>query len=186
MRTFIAVDLDAAIKARLSDLLRKLRWHGPKGITWAREAALHITLKFLGEIDEARRTSVAGILRDAARAVPVFPLIVRGTGEFPGPPRPARVLWAGTDEPPAFADLFGRLETGLAGLGFERESRPFHPHVTLGRVKSPLEAREAAAELARVRDEEFGRMAVAKVTLFQGTLKPDGAVYSVLEEGLLS
>jgi|WetSurMetagenome_2_1015567.scaffolds.fasta_scaffold190482_2 RNA 2',3'-cyclic 3'-phosphodiesterase len=186
MRTFIAVDLDPAIKARLSDLLRRLRWRGPKGVTWTRETALHVTLKFLGEIDEARLADVVAVLRSAARSVPAFPLSVRGTGEFPGPPRPPRVFWAGTDEPAAFAGLFSGLEAGLAGLGFERETRPFHPHVTLGRVKNPSGIRDAAVELERVRGEEFGRMTVVKVTLFRSTLRPDGAVYSVLEEAPLS
>jgi 2'-5' RNA ligase len=186
MRTFIAVDLDPDIKASLSDLLRRLRWRGPKGISWVREAGMHITLKFLGEIDESRSGQVADVLKSAAQAVPAFPLAIRGTGTFPGAPRTPRVFWAGTDEPAAFGDLYARIEAGLAGLGFERESRPFHPHLTLGRVKNPSGIKDAIAELERANDAEFGSMTVRKLTLFQSTLKPDGAVYSVLEEAPLS
>ncbi len=185
MRTFIALDLDSEIKARLSDLLRRLRWRGPKGVSWARESGLHITFKFLGEIDEARAARVAETMQAAAAAVPVFALRVRGTGAFPPPPRPPRVLWVGTDEPAAVLDLQARLEAGLEGLGFDRESRPFHPHLTLGRVKSGSAPREAMAELERVKDAEFGEMPVRKITLFRSTLRPDGAVYSVLAEGAL-
>ena len=185
MRTFIAVDLDPGIKASLSDLLRRLRWHGPKGISWTREAGMHITLKFLGEIDEGMAVRAAAVLESAAGAVPAFPLIVRGTGTFPGLPRTPRVLWAGTDEPAAFGDLFARLEAGLAGLGFERESRPFHPHLTLGRVKNSSGIRDAIEELERAGDAAFGTMTVSRVTLFKSTLMPDGAVYSALKEAPL-
>ena len=145
MRTFIALDLDSEIKARLSDLLRRLRWRGPKGVSWARESGLHITFKFLGEIDEARAARVAETMQAAAAAVPDFALRVRGTGAFPPPPRPQRVLWVGTNEQAAVLDLQARLEVGLEGLGFDRESRPFHPHLTLGRVKSGSGPREAIA-----------------------------------------
>jgi len=185
MRTFIAVDLDPAVKTALAGLLRKLRWRGPKGITWVREAGLHITLKFLGEIDEAMAGRVGTALESAAAAVPAFRLAVRGTGAFPGAPRAPRVLWAGTDEPAPFADLFSRLETGLEALGFARETRPFHPHLTLGRVKSPSGVRDVLGELERWRDVEFGAMTVSGVTLFKSALRPDGAVYSPLTEARL-
>jgi 2'-5' RNA ligase len=186
MRTFIALDLDPDIKTRLSDLLRRLRWRGPKGVSWARELGLHITLKFLGEIDKDRAARVEEAIRTAAGAIPAFPLRVRGTGAFPPPPRPPRVLWVGTDEPAAILDLQGRLEAGLEALGFDRETRPFHPHLTLGRVKSATGLRDAAAELERVKEAEFGEMTVRKITLYQSTLRPDGAVYSVLAEGALA
>ena len=186
MRTFIALDLDPEIKTRLSDLLRRLRWRGPKGVSWARESGLHITLKFLGEIDEDRAARAEEAMKAAAGAVPAFSLRVRGTGAFPPPPRPPRVLWVGTDEPAAVLDLQARLEAGLESLGFERESRAFHPHLTLGRVKNAAGLREAAAEIERVRETEFGEMTVTKIALYQSTLRPDGAVYSVLAEGALA
>jgi len=186
MRTFIALDLDSEIKVRLSDLLRRLRWRGPKGITWARESGMHITLKFLGEIDEPRAARVVEAMKAAASAIPAFGLSIRGTGAFPPVPRPPRVLWIGTDEPAAFLDLQTRLESALEALGFEPESRPFHPHLTIGRVKNPSVLGEAKAELERVKDAEFGEMTVRKITLFQSTLRPEGAVYSVIAEGALS
>ncbi len=186
MRAFIAADMDPSIKASLTDLLRKLRWHGPKGISWVREPGLHITLKFLGDVDEILTGRIAAVLESAARAVPAFPVVIRGTGTFPGAPRAPRVLWAGTDEPAAFSELFARLEAGLAGLGFEPESRPFHPHLTLGRVKNPTGIHDAIVELERAKDAEFGSMTVGAITLFQSILKPDGAVYSVLGEARLS
>jgi 2'-5' RNA ligase len=186
MRTFIAFDLDPDIKTRLSGLLRRLRWRGPKGVSWARESGLHVTLKFLGEIDAARAVRVEETMKAAAAAVPAFTLRVRGTGAFPPPPRPPRVLWVGTDEPAAVLELQTKLEAGLESLGFDRESRPFHPHLTLGRVKSASGLRDAAAELERVKDEEFGEMTVRRIALYQSTLRPDGAVHSILAEGALA
>lgn len=187
MRTFVAIDLDPEIKSGLSDLVRTLKKLAPPaGVGWVKDAGMHLTLKFLGEIDEPRVVEVAAAVKTAASSVAAFPLKVRGTGFFPSNPRAPRVLWVGTAADPVLGELFNRLESNLERLGFVREMRPFHPHVTLGRVKSASRLSDVIAEIERNRSTDFGAMTVRTLTLFKSVLTPGGAVYSVLDEGPLS
>jgi RNA 2',3'-cyclic 3'-phosphodiesterase len=186
VRTFVAIDLDPEIKSGLSDLVRALRKLAPPGaVGWVKDAGMHLTLKFLGEISESQVADVAAAVKTAASSVATFPLKVRGTGFFPSNPRAPRVLWVGMAPDPILGELFDRLELNLEGLGFVRETRPFHPHVTLGRVKSASGLRDVIAEVERNRNSDFGAMTVRTLTVFKSVLTPGGAVYSVLDEGPL-
>jgi 2'-5' RNA ligase len=186
VRTFIAIDLEPAIKSALLDYIRSLKKLAPPGsIGWAKDAGLHLTLKFLGEIAEPRVAEVAAVLTTAAASVAAFPLSVRGTGSFPGGSRTPRVLWVGTAADPVLGEVFNCLESGLEQLGFARETRPFHPHVTLGRVKSSSGLTNLISEIERSRTSDFGSMIVRTLTFFKSVLTPGGAIYSVLGEGRL-
>jgi len=185
MRTFIAVDLDPAIKSVLADFIRRLKKMGAANVGWAKDSGMHITLKFLGEIDEDQAVRAKDCVMSVAGTVAAFPLKIRGTGFFPPNARNPRVLWIGTSVEPVLHELQGELESRLAALGLPREERAFHPHLTLGRVKSPGGLHDVVAELNRNAHTEFGEMTVRKITLFKSTLKPTGAEYSILEEGRL-
>ena len=182
MRAFIAIDLDPEIKKNISDFLRRLKKLEQPKVGWIKEQGMHLTLKFLGEIDEAQATRVQGLMKDVAALARAFSLKFQGTGFFPPPPKLPRVLWIGAAGEPTLGELQERLESGLEKLGFSRENRPFHPHLTLGRVKSPAGLGEVIAELEKNKEAGFGEMVVKKVTLFKSTLRPSGAEYSVLEE----
>lgn len=183
MRAFVAIDLDPGIKRSLSDLIRRLKKAGPEGTSWAREAGMHLTLKFLGEIDESRSEAVALAMDEAVIPGRPFPLQVRGTGYFPNARLP-RVLWAGIAPSAELDSLQARLESGLSAIGFERETRPFHPHLTLGRVRSASGVRNALIELDLQKNADFGTMTASKITLFRSVLGPSGAEYSVLKESV--
>ena len=146
---------------------------------------MHLTLKFLGEIDEARVFQVKKLMEETTASFKTFSLKLRGTGFFPPNPKYPRVLWIGTVSEATLLELQERLESGLEGLGFARENRPFHPHLTLGRVKNPSGLRDVITELEKAKEAEFGEMSVARITLFQSTLKPTGAEYTVLYESPL-
>jgi 2'-5' RNA ligase len=181
LRTFVAIDLDPGIKRALSDFIRRLKKAGPEGTSWAREEGMHLTLKFLGEIDESRAEAVAGVMDEAVFDCRPFPFQVRGTGYFPNARFP-RVLWAGIAPSAELDFLQTRLEFGLAAIGFERENRPFHPHLTLGRVRSVSGIRDALTELELQKNADFGTMTASKLALFRSVLRPSGAEYSVLKE----
>jgi len=185
MRTFIAIDLGPDVKRTLSDFLWRMRKLAPQNISWIREPGMHLTLKFLGEVEDERIPSVLTLMNEAAAAVPAFALKFKGTGTFPPQARTPRVLWVGTEEQPAVAGLAERLAAGLERLGFEREERPFRPHLTLGRVRRGYGIQEAVAELEKNRETEFGVTSVTRITLFKSVLKPTGAEYSVLGESPL-
>jgi 2'-5' RNA ligase len=183
VRAFIAVDLDPGIKDRLLALVKDLRATRAE-VRWVAQAGMHLTLKFLGPIDEGRALRVKNVMAAVAARHPSFPLALEGTGAFPGERSP-RVLWVGFAAAPGLLALHGDLDAALEAEGFEREARGFTPHLTLGRVKGPERIAQAMAELARRRDESFGAMTVTKITLFESLLRPEGAEYrTVFEAGL--
>jgi len=186
MRTFIAIALDPVIKKNLSDFLGRLKKLGPKNISWVREEGMHLTLKFLGEIEDAQVSPIKNITGSVSKKYPRFPLTVRGTGFFPANPKYLRVLWVGVEEQPALMGLQRELESELEKLGFAREKRAFHPHLTLGRVRTPSNLSEILEELETNKIAAFGAMTVQKITFFQSQLKPSGAEYTALSESELS
>ncbi|MFQ6069121.1 MAG: RNA 2',3'-cyclic phosphodiesterase [Candidatus Aminicenantales bacterium] len=183
MRTFIALELEETLKKALTHLIDKLRLKGGK-IKWVKEEGMHLTLKFLGEIDQKKASEVEKILDKVARNSSSFPLSIKGTGYFP-PSRNPRVLWAGVEAGEVLESLHHELEVELEKIGFAREEREFRPHLTLGRVKSSDFLKDTLNELEKHRNTTFGHMNVNKITFFRSVLKPSGAEYSVLSEFFL-
>jgi 2'-5' RNA ligase len=181
MRTFIAIDLDGPLKKSLEDLIGRLRPHG-KNVRWVSAAGMHLTLKFLGEISDQDLSRVESALREAAQKHPQFTLSLEGTGVFPPGQRAPRVLWVGLREVTPLMTLQEDIEGAMERLGFAREKREFHPHLTLGRVRIPSGMQPLLSELDKFRESVFGEMKVERVTFFRSTLKPSGAEYSVLAE----
>ena len=181
MRAFVGIGLPAACRDAIGAALAPLR-AGRSRVAWTPDRNLHLTLKFLGEIDGGRVAGLAALMADAARDVPPFDLVAQGAGGFPSLRAP-RVLWVGIREP---LELVGKLqqnmETAFAGAGFPPEDRPFHPHVTVGRVRGVLppgwgEAFRAAFAGARLRP-----VPVASYQLYESRLSPGGADYTVLHD----
>lgn len=180
MRSFIAIDLEPEIKKTLQDLIQKLKKTGAD-VRWVNLQGMHLTLKFLGEVAADAMPAVEAVMQLAASGHPGFPLALHGTGVFPGGKNP-RVLWIGITEEPELMGLQDDIDQGLEMEGYPREQRAFHPHLTLGRVKSPSGVREAVLELEKYRDVSFGEMTVRKVVLFESLLRPQGAEYRVAAE----
>jgi 2'-5' RNA ligase len=180
VRTFIAIDLESGLKTALQGLIWALKTTGAD-VRWTQTNGLHLTLKFLGEIDEEKSVVVKRTLRDVAGRHASFPLRLEGTGAFPGEHNP-RVLWAGFAAETGLLAFQDELERELEREGFPREERAFHPHLTLGRVKGPVRVRDAMLELEKHRRDNLGEMTVHKVALFESRLRPEGAEYRVLAE----
>lgn len=180
MRAFIAVELDPEVKRTLLAFIETLK--AARGdVRWVRPEGLHLTLKFLGEIDEAGARRVGTVLAGLAGRHGPFPLGFRDTGVFPGEREP-RVLWVGASAGPGLAVFQDELERALEAEGFERDRREFKPHLTLGRVKGPKRIREVVAELDKRRGETFGEMTARKVALFESRLRPEGPEYRIVRE----
>jgi 2'-5' RNA ligase len=145
-RVFCAVELSPEARARLSAHIAALRERFPKArASWARAEALHITLKFLGEIERERVEALSEAASRTAAAAQSFELHIAETGAFPPRGLP-RVLWLGVkDSSGGLARLQQALEAECARAGFAREPRPFHPHLTLARLRAPTGTRELAA-----------------------------------------
>src|SRR2546430_12500135 len=136
MRTCVGIRLDERVRAALGSAIDGLPGLAP-AVAWVSPENVHLTLKFLGQVREARAAELVAALAGATSGFAPFEASVEGLGAFPTPLR-ARVIWAGVGrgaEP--LVELAGRVDAALAALGFEREARPFAPHFTLGRVRAP-------------------------------------------------
>jgi len=185
IRSFIAIGLDSGIKAELEASICKLKGSGAD-VKWVRCENIHLTLKFLGNISPDTVEDVKKILDNAGMRFAPFKMTLSGVGAFPGLSHP-RVIWVGIGEGADEAKkIYAFLEEGLEKLRFEREERPFSPHLTIGRVRSSgkKEALASAVEGLKLRPDISQR--VESITFFQSTLTPKGPIYTPLHKARLS
>jgi len=131
MRLFIAINLPAPLRDGIHDASRPLR-DARLPVRWVPPENYHLTLKFLGEVHPDKIESIQSALDRIGREAASFDVCLEGVGAFPTIRRP-RVIWLGADPSPALRCLKQDVEWSLGALGFERETRAFHPHLTLGR-----------------------------------------------------
>lgn len=182
MRVFIAIDVGEKIKKVLSDLQEQLQSSAgiKKGdVKWVRPEAMHLTLKFLGEIKDAKVVEVCNIVKDVASKHKSFELDIESVGYFGG--RSAKVLWVGTGQG---SDNLHRLAEGLeqqlALAGWPQETRGFSGHLTLCRIRNSA----AGVKLAQMSEDykgfKVGIVSADSVSVYQSQLKPTGPVYTLL------
>lgn len=180
IRAFLALDPPEEILreiGRIQDRLRKML-HGE--LRWVRLEGIHLTLKFFGDIPESAVEDISAVARRAAAAVGPFELAIGGAGVFPDANRP-RVVWLGMNGDVAQLTAFQQgLERALAEIGFPPEERPFRPHLTLGRIKSPKGLTGLAEALEKGKAVTAGSFTASGLNLFQSDLTPRGAVYTRL------
>ena len=178
MRTFIALELPDDVRTVLAAAQQELQ-AAQADVSWTRPESLHLTLKFLGEIEAGQVGAVSEACARSVAGSGPFKLSVRDVGMLPNAKQP-RVFYAGLrGETETLMQVQARLEGALAALGFAKESRAFRPHITLGRVKSARNLRELVACATRLRlaTDEFE---VVEIVLMQSELRPAGARYSPL------
>jgi RNA 2',3'-cyclic 3'-phosphodiesterase len=144
-RVFCAIEIPAEAQQQLLSHIEKLQKSVPEAkASWGHDGNIHLTLKFLGDISRSVVDRLSEAAKQAVQRLPSFPITLEGSGVFPshGPPR---VLWIGiNDTTDTLRQLHSRLENECANLGFSREERPFHPHITLARLRRPEDARRLA------------------------------------------
>jgi len=177
VRTFVALELSEDARTGILGLVEEMRRRGVRA-SWARSGTLHLTLKFLGDVEEDELPGVVDAVERASGQVSTFTFETRSLGAFPSPRRP-RVLWVGVDAPDELFALARAVEDELAELGFPREQRRFHPHITLGRVRDP-EA-ESVLSLYEELSAPRERTVVGEVRVMRSTLQPGGALHELVE-----
>jgi 2'-5' RNA ligase len=178
MRAFIAIEIPPAVKAALADCRAELQ-RLPAEASWTRPDNIHLTLKFLGEVPERSRESIAAAMQEAAAGAARLRLELAGLEAFPNLRRP-RVLWAGlAGEVEAAKRFQARLENLLDRAGFPPDGRTFAPHLTLARLRSVGDAKAWAAAVEAYRLPPLA-FEVDRIVLFKSELNPAGARYTEL------
>jgi 2'-5' RNA ligase len=178
MRAFIAIDLPESIRAAVRCKQASFRSASPDA-RWTQPEGIHLTLKFLGEISDAKVREVSESLKSLGR-FDGFAIGVKGFGFFPDARRP-RVFWAGVEAPANLSRLAEQVEEAMQRIGFAREARAFRPHLTLARFGVPQPQPTLQALLAQQGEQELGNFEVAEFFLFESKLSPRGAEYRKVE-----
>ena len=179
MRLFAALPVGGEAGAELARWLARFQGRGWP-VRWVRPEGLHLTLKFLGTVEESRVPAVEQAFVAACVGTPSLSLSLRDFGTFPAARRP-RVIWAGLEADPALELLAHRLESQFEALGFPVEGRPFRPHVTLGRIKEgKWLPGDVAAELQEA--HPAASHLADRVVLFESQPGAGGARYRVVRE----
>ena len=182
IRVFVALDLPPSIKEYLSETMTRLRASLPGGVRWVDPAGVHLTLKFLGDVDAGLVTGLLQAMDESAAkfARPDLQLQLAKLGTFPNQREP-RVLWAGVSGDMEGLEQLQRLVDGaISDLGFAPERRPFRPHLTLGRVRDQVWAedrRRIGTGLSQLPFNPSQLWKVEEMHLIRSTLTPRGAIY---------
>lgn len=182
-RLFIAAELPPPVKTELVAIQERLQRGNPP-VRWVAPEAMHLTLHFLGETDAALLPQLGTALRAAAAGHAAIELHLAGAGAFPNLRQPG-VLWVGVGGAvAALQRLQAAVETSIAALGLPRESRPFHPHLTLGRVRrdaTPAQRARLGAAIQSLPPIAPTPWTIEQLIVFRSQLASGGPIYTELD-----
>jgi 2'-5' RNA ligase len=178
MRLFVALEIPSEVRKNLASLIESLRAVSPQ-TRWVRPENLHVTLKFIGEVPEAKLSVIRGALASVRSEQPVT-LDFRGLGFFPNEKHP-RVFWAGIEASPDLKTLAAEIDGATEKLGIPREQRPFSPHLTVARFEPPRLPEKLRAAIQENAGREFGSLRTTQFHLIESKLKSSGAEYTTVE-----
>lgn len=181
-RVFVAVDISAEAKARVINLTSEMRREFPDvRVGWEKPEKLHLTIKFLGDIEHHRLDALQKAVAETAKLLSPFLLEMQGTGCFPSPKK-AKILWAGiNDTENGLRNLYEMLEEKAAEGGFEKENRLFKPHLTVGRMSEPEKSGKLTEGFLQAEFEPVS-FEVSEIVIYESKLQPTGSVYSVVSK----
>lgn len=188
MRVFISVELPDEIKKKVAEATAPLK-EIESGIKWVEDRNLHITLKFLGWVEDRKIDNMISLTEESAQGTGSFKLKFAGLGTFPGGGSP-RVVWIGITEGGEKLKLIAeKLENNFSSAGFRSEEREFSAHLTIGRVKDLPAGRHGKKGVDKVvekmdilKNKSFGEMAVKHISIMKSALSPKGPVYEKIKE----
>jgi 2'-5' RNA ligase len=188
IRSFIAIELPGELKQALAELQRKFKSAGNLPVKWVDPGNIHLTLKFLGDIDAASVDNITTAIEQAVKDFTPFNIEVRGLGVFPNINR-IQVVWVGLyGDLEKLGQLQKHIETNLESLGFPPENRPFTPHLTLARVRDyarPEERQKLGQLISTASLEGKYIINVTSVNLMRSELTREGPIYGKLSTATL-
>lgn len=182
IRTFIALELPETVKNKLEELSVQIKKNRLQGINWVSPQNIHLTLKFLGDTSPDLLEKIKTNIFSSAGSYSAIPIVISKLGAFPNLHHP-RVIWIGLQAPQVLSDLQYKIEESLIPLGFPKETRPFTPHLTLGRVNQNISVQDLThliSYLSPLQDIELGSGELKTIHFFRSDLKPTGAIYTSL------
>jgi 2'-5' RNA ligase len=183
MRTFIAIEIPPEVKSALAAMQNDLHQAGAD-VAWTNFENVHLTLKFLGEIDKQVFSKIEKVSAEVAASFSPFEMSISETGVFPNVRHP-RVLWVGLDGETGVLDrLQEELDERLVSIGFEPEEKDFRPHLTLGRIRSNKNVQDLLAQAHQYSLPTLS-FVVREIALMKSDLLPTGAQYSELAKAKL-
>lgn len=179
-RTFIVVEISSPAREVMLRLIRDMKQE-LQGVRWTQPEQLHLTLKFIGDIDNRELPEICNQMRAACSGVDAFSASLSGVGAFPKN-KPPRVLWVGFKEGIEPLRLINqRLETSLAGMGVPTEGRAYTPHLTLGRINRNADQDQIAQRIARDSQTDFAAFDVSDLQLIASVRERDRMVYETID-----
>ena len=183
-RTFLAVDIDQALRDRLARVLELAPDDGAK-INWVAAANLHVTMNFLGDVDDETLSEVCRLAARVAAAAEPFEFDVPRIACVP-PRGRLRMIWAEVADPDGrLADLHAALSSGLAELGFPPEKRRFKGHITLARIRHARHDEAIRRAVGAIAAADLPTQTATHVTVYTSDLRPGGPIYTAQAHGPL-
>ncbi len=180
IRAFLAIDPPEDVLQRIGAFQDLLKRKIQGVLSWVRPRGMHLTLKFFGDIPPGDAERISTAVEPLAAGTSPIHLEVRKTGVFPDSSRP-RVLWVGLEGDVHHLTVLQKsIERALEAEGFPREARPFRPHLTLGRIKTPRGLVGLARSMEEAAEWEAGGFVAPELCLIKSDLTPQGAVYTKL------
>lgn len=177
MRTFVALPLDEGTLNRIQAAQRDLA-QVDGDVRWTERENLHIALKFLGQVEDVQINEICHVVAAIAGEVEAFDFSIEGLTATPTEGQ-LRMIWANIVDPDGgLAELNGRMEDAFGQMGFKQEHRQFHPHLTVGRVKSGKNVAALRVQTAEYKDKVFGVQGAGEVIVFSSQLTPQGPIYA--------
>ncbi len=184
MRLFIAIELSQEIRNTLAQIESHLKY-AAADVKWVEKDNIHLTLKFLGEVSEEKAEKVKAVLDEIGRDFKPFEISIKDIGAFPKIDYP-RVIWVGLEKGSKESiELAGRIDDALSKIGFQKETRPFAAHLTIGRVRSSKNKEALKEKMLSYHLPSTAYHPISSVVLFQSKLTPKGPIYTKLHEAKL-
>jgi RNA 2',3'-cyclic 3'-phosphodiesterase len=181
IRSFIAIELPPDIRSKLDELQKELKLSKLQQVKWANPSGIHLTLKFLGNVDISDVEKITNAITESCLGYKKFTLELSELGVFPNYRRP-RVIWLGVGgQMDILLKLQKQIDDKLELIGFPQEKRPFSPHVTLGRVRDSITSYEQEQYGGVIQNKKYSErhiVTVASINLMRSQLQPTGAVYT--------
>jgi 2'-5' RNA ligase len=184
IRAFIAIEIPMLIRANLESTIQRFKSQKVQAVRWVAVNNIHLTLKFLGDTSPDDLRKLTNILQNQKSSQKPFAIQVSDMGAFPNQQRP-RIIWVGLQAPSALNELQSNIEKAASLIGIPPEDREFSPHLTLGRVRneaSPSDLQNLRAALNSIQVGALGEFTVNQYTLFRSDLRPQGPIYTVLQQ----